>query len=122
MLGWQIDIHRQVPGESPENPTKESLLATWTTSLGGLDWLDVLVKEGKAVDLGGNGYPCRYTATAANVLPKISSGPPHHKGSLVIGDNYVLPGGWVGKARIDHSKISQCLPDEQLIIEAWDQS
>lgn len=105
MLGWQIFIHRQVSGQSPDvtNPTNESLLATWMTGIGGTDWLDALVKEGKAVDLGGNRYPCRYTAIAANVLPKISCGPPPHDGPFVIGDDYVLPGGWVGEVRIDHS-------------------
>jgi hypothetical protein len=122
MLGWQITIHRQIPGESQNHLTKESLLATWTTSIGGLDWIDALVKEGKAVDLGGTGYPCWYKATAKNILPIILAGPPRHKGPLVAGDGYILPAGWNGKATIDHSKIGQCLPDEQLIIEAWDQS
>lgn len=128
MLGWQIYIHRQLPGQSPDKPTEESLLATWVAGLGGLDWLDELVTAGRAVDLGGNGYPCRYTALAGDILPKIASGPPPHSGPLVIGEGdedeeaYVSPGGWVGHVSIDHAKIAACSPHEQLIIEAWDQS
>ena len=32
-----------------------SRLAVWQTGLGGLDWLDELVKAGKAINLGENG-------------------------------------------------------------------
>jgi hypothetical protein len=122
MLGWQINIHRLIPGESQYNLTKESLLASWTTSLGGLDWIEALVKDGKAEDLGGTGYPCWYKATAKIILPIIMDGPPRYKGPPVFGNDYILPSGWTGEVKIDHSKIAECLPDEQLIIEAWDQS
>jgi hypothetical protein len=90
--------------------------------LGGLDWLDSLVKDGKAVDLGGNGYPVRYTAAAADILPLIASGPPKHSGPPVFSSDYILPAGWIGEVRIDHAKIAQCPRDAQLSIEAWDQS
>lgn len=90
--------------------------------LGGLDWLEELVRQGKAVDVGGNGYPCRYKVAAKDVLVKIAAGPPPNDGPFVIGDDYVAPGGWTGNVRIDRAKVSECSPDEGLIIEAWDQS
>ncbi len=122
MLGWQIFIHRRVPGEPLENLSKESLLASWMASVNGLDWLVKLAKDGKAVDLGGNGYPCRYAAAAKEILPRISAGPPAHNSPVVIGDDYYLPKGWSGEVQIHRSRIADCPPDAELIIEAWDQS
>ena len=118
MLGWGIEIYREVPG----GRSKEALLASWHAGLGGLDWIEALVKQGHAIDLGGDGYPCHYKVTVANLLPSITSGPPLHTGPMVIGDDYVLPAGWIGNVRIDYEKIAACSPDEWLVIEAWDQS
>jgi hypothetical protein len=62
MLGWHISVYRQKVGGL--STPKGQRLAVWQTGLGGLDWLDELVKAGKAINLGENGgYPCRYTAT-----------------------------------------------------------
>ncbi len=62
MLGWQVYIKRE----------PDTLIASWCIGLGGLDWFDELVKEGLAQDLGGNGgYPCKYSAKAEVILPKI---------------------------------------------------
>jgi hypothetical protein len=41
---------------------------------------------------------------------------------LVIGDNYALPAGYVGDARIDMARLESLPADEPLIVEAWDQS
>lgn len=122
MLGWEIYIYRLHSGDTQDslNLTNENLLASWLTGLGGLNWIEAIVKEGKAEDLGGNGYPIRYTTTASEILAKISSEPLRHEYPLVIGDDY--PSGWISNVSFDYSKISQCLPDEQLLIEAWDQS
>jgi hypothetical protein len=54
-------------------------LAVWQTGLGRLDWVYELVKAGKAINLGGNGYPCRYTATAEYLTPRIIDEPPGAK-------------------------------------------
>ena len=67
MPGWHIGVYKQANGgRSPATATSSQgrRLAVWQTGLGGLGWLSELVKAGKAVDLGGNGYPCRYTVTA----------------------------------------------------------
>jgi hypothetical protein len=40
----------------------------------------------------------------------------------VFGDDYFLPAGWIGETHVDPEKIEQCAPDDELHIEAWDQS
>ena len=79
MLGWHISIYRQADGGASPATTesiRSTRLAVWQTGLGGLDWVQELVQAGKAIDLGGNGYPCRYTAAAENLIPRIEDGPP----------------------------------------------
>jgi hypothetical protein len=122
MLGCEILVHRQVPGENRDEPSLGSRIASWNAALGGLDWLDALVAQGRATDLGGNGYPCRFLARAGDVLAKMSGGPPKPRGPMVIGDDYVLPGNWTGAFGLDREKFAACNPDEELIIEAWDLS
>ena len=56
------------------------------------------------------------------MLPLIVSGVPRPKGPLVIGDDYVMPAGWIGEPTIHHSKIAECDPEQLLQIDAWDQS
>jgi len=118
MLGWEILIQRV----NPERPLPERVLARWVIGPRGLDWLDQLVKEGKAELLLDGGYPTRFAAVARDVLPKLAGAPPRHDGPLVIGEDYILPGGWPRDVRIDRDKLSACPPDEKLVIEAWDLS
>ena len=99
MLGWQIIVRK----ESAENS-----LASWTSGLGGTDWLDKLVKEGRAKDLGGNGYPNNYSANASEILP------------LLTTESINSIGG--ANTRLKTDQISNCSMDVTLIIEAWDQS
>lgn len=127
MLGWGIYIYQRRPGQSIEEAAAKenedkNLLAWWITGYKGTEWLDKLAEEGKAESLGGNGYPFRYTTIARNVLPQIELGPPAEKTSPVIGEDYSLPKNWGGKATIYRERIRQCGSDEELVIEAWDQS
>jgi hypothetical protein len=47
MLGWQVYVLRQTSiTSSDKTPDKVPTIASWETSLGGLDWLEALVKEG----------------------------------------------------------------------------
>ena len=117
MLGWQVLVFK----ESDFDGTEKSLIS-WTTGLGGLSWLDELVKQGLAQDLGGNGYPNKYSGQASIILPKIVPALPSYEGKFVIGDDYVLEGGENREIRINQSKIDACSPDEKLLIEAWDRS
>ena len=125
MLGWNIGIYRQDDGgTSPAKfPTPySSRIAIWQTGLGGLDWLDKLVKTGKAIDLGGNGYPRRYTATAENLIAEITDSPPEANDNWVCGPDDIIGDGWEGKTVIDRAEVSRCRQGEWLIIEAWDES
>ena len=125
MLGWHISVFRQKDGgaapatmKSPEG----ARLAVWQTSDPMLAWLDMLVKAGKAIDLGGNGYPNRYTATAKHLIPCFVDGPPEANNVWVCGPQDIIGKGWEGKTVIDHSVIESCRPDEWLLIEVWDES
>ena len=81
-LGWLISVYRQQnegSGPAPFGAPQGTRLAVWQTGLGGLDWINELVKKQKAIDLGGNGYPREYTATAADVVTRLLDGPPEAK-------------------------------------------
>lgn len=116
MLGWRIVITTQRP-EGEKSP-----LASWSGGLGAIDWLDSLVKAGRAVSLGGDGYPFRYTATAAVVASALTAGPPPHDGPIVIGDDYVSAGGWTSGVKVDSEALAKLPKDESLLVEAWDLS
>jgi hypothetical protein len=125
MLGWHISVYRQTNGgaspataESPEG----ARLAVWQTGLGGLEWIDELVKAGRAIDLGGNGYPCRYTATAEYLIPRIIDEPPGARIVWTFDEGDIILEGWEGKTVVDRDVIAACRPDEWLLIVAWDES
>lgn len=125
MLGWNIAVYRQSENNtSPatsESPASKRL-AIWQTGLGGLEWIDELVKKNEAIDLGGNGYPNKYTAKAKTLIPYISDKPPLAKEVWSSDEGDVLLDTWVGKTVIDRNEIKDCSPDEWLIIEAFDES
>jgi len=121
MIGWWIGIAQQTPEERDGAADKKAaIIANWEAGTGGLDWLEKLVQKGKATKLSHNGYPCRYVATARDVLPLIVNGPPAHSGPTIIGDDYVTPGGWIGSIEFNSEKIAACAPDQILTIDAWD--
>jgi hypothetical protein len=125
MLGWCISVCRQ--NDTCISPATDSTplgaqIATWQTGLGGLDWLNALVKVGKAVDLGGNGYPCRYTATAEHLIPQIIDAPPGARLMWSAAPADVLTDKWEGKTVIDRAAAADCRFGEWLIVEAWDES
>lgn len=113
MLGWEVFVTRQGSDVS---------VANWKTSVFGLKWLDQLVEEHRAVALGGNGYPNRYSVAARVLLPIITQTLPINASPLVIGEDYVMPAGWSGVAEFHAKNVAACQPDEQLLVEVWDQS
>ena len=121
MLGWWIVIEARAP-EVPDPKDNSATLASWETGLGGTTWLDDLCKQGKVTDLGGNGYPIRYSAFARDVTPWLNQGPPAYQGPNVIGEDYVLPGGRSWKVKIHRDRIAACPPDQVVTIEVWDLS
>ena len=113
MLGWQISVNQE----------PDALIASWCVGIGGLDWLDELVKQGLAQDLGGNGYPCKYSAKAEVILPKIILSPPINENAKpTLGDDYIIDTKDSWDVKIKKELVMCCKPTEILIIEAWDLS
>jgi hypothetical protein len=126
MLGWYIAIARQ--GEralkfANSRPADPNVLATWDASIGGLDWIDALVEQGKASLESRSGYPTRYTVEASAIMPLLQAQQvPTHQDFAVSGDDHVQPPGWIGNVHFHAERIADCTPEERLVIEAWDQS
>jgi hypothetical protein len=125
MLGWHISIYRQTDGgggpATAVSPTGKRL-AVWQTGLGGLDWIDELVKNGKAISLGGNGYPYLYTVTAKQLIPLVIDKPPGAPDVWACGPSDIIAEGWEGKTVIDRAAAADCRPDEWLLVVACDES
>lgn len=129
MLGYWIVISTQTPEERDAIFDREdSVLAKWEAGIAGIRWLEVLVEEGKATKLRGDGYPNRYVSTARYVLPLITGASikPGDDGIWVFGmdegEEYAQPPGWMGKVNLRPESIRTCSPDAALTIDAWDQS
>lgn len=122
MLGWEFFIARQIGNGEDARRAEAPLLASWMAGVGGTEWLDGLVSAGVATHLDGNGYPTRYSIPAGALVGVLGHGLPRHDGPLVIGDDYVLPGGWTGNAKVDLDGLQSLAPNELLLVEAWDQS
>lgn len=113
MLGWQVYVKQK----------SDTLIASWCVGIGGLDWLDGLVKQGLAQDLGGNGYPCKYLAKAEVILPKIVPSPPINENAKpTLGDDYAIDTKDSWDIKINQEVARSCKPSETLTIEAWDLS
>jgi Integrase core domain len=72
MLGWHISVYRKMDARASPAMTESSegvLLAVWR-----IDWLDELVKAGKAIDLGGKGYPSCAIRRPPSTLPPAHGG------------------------------------------------
>jgi len=111
MLGWSVVVDSRPPEERDKSDDKISyLLATWQTSLYGLDFLDVLVRKGKAKYLLSGGYPERYSAQAGDFLPLLST--PRPPGTM----------GPRGDVTLYSDRIATCLPEQIITIDAWDLS
>jgi hypothetical protein len=124
MLGFHISIYRQKnPKTHPasfQTPTGARLLV-WQTGIQGIDWLQELVKSKRAVSLGGNGYPIRYTAPKKE-LSSYMSKPPYANAAWQSDEGDVLSASWEGKTTKNQKDFDLCAENEWLIIEAWDES
>ncbi|MGW6913345.1 hypothetical protein ACWGB8_05915 [Kitasatospora sp. NPDC054939] len=114
MLGWWIvvsvrDLQDQDAGVAAD---PSATLASWEVGIGGLDWLDELVAADKAEQQWYHGYPNRYTALAADVLPLLADGTPPGTG----------PADEHRRRALHPDRIAGCAADRPLTVDAWDQS
>jgi hypothetical protein len=114
MLGWSVVVSRE---REPE-----TVLGTWLVGPFGVKWLDELVQRGEAEFTDNVGYPNTYRLAARHVQQALASGIPTGGGPPVIGDDYELPSGWAGGARVDLDALNALPADERLVVIAWDQS
>lgn len=124
-LGWHISVYRQQnDGSAPAafGDKHGARLAVWQTGIGGLNWLDDLAKQQKAISLGGNGYPVEYTAQASHIIPHISGEPPGANAVWSIDPGDITTEAWCGKTTQNLDTMDACRPDEWLLIQAWDES
>lgn len=109
MLGWWIVVSQGQPDGVMID--KADTLASWEVGVSGLRWINDLVANGKAQKLRGDGYPNRYEALAADVLPLLDAVTGR------IDFTYKL-----FKPKFDRERIAGCSPDAVVTIDAWDQS
>lgn len=125
MIGWWIVVSTQTPQErdqADQDTRRAAILAQWEAGAEGIRWVEQLAEQGKAAKLSGSGYPNRYTAQARDVLPLLGVAPPAAGGTLIIGDDYVMPSNWRGKIELHAERVAACPADHVLTIDAWDQS
>ena len=125
MLGWEVLVYREsdyLKAEAENDPAGGVPLIRWSTGIGGLKWIDELVQDEQATDLGSDGLLAKYSVPASVFVPIIRKGLPKNEDPPVFGDDYYIPPGWNGKVRILEEKVGALANDETLIIEAWDQS
>ena len=69
MLGWWISVFSDADRQEPH------LIASWECGVSGLDWLDELCKEGRAVQTENKGgYPDVYQTQVRHVFPRLLDG------------------------------------------------
>ena len=131
MIGWWIVVSMQSPEErdrSDQDARRAAILAQWETGADGIRWIERLTEAGTVAKLAGGGYPNRYTARAADVLPLIEGGgiQPSKDGVWIFGidesEEYAQPPGWMGKVEVHADRVAACPADLVLTIDAWDQS
>lgn len=122
MIGYSISVYEFIEGMDITSISNDNeALATWTSGgFDGLDWIDNLVSQAKAEDLGGNGYPFYYKVQAQFVLQALGRDTPKSKEQTIMDDEIVLSSDW--QSKIDTSEIAKLRPNQQLLIEAWDLS
>lgn len=121
MLGWWIVITTQTLEQraAAAGNSKESTLATWDASIGGMEWILELCKQGKAEQHAFSGYPNRFTARAGDIFALLDNGITEKVSHGFRDEGLIaLP----GSIRIHHDRIAACSPEQTLMIEVWDQS
>jgi len=110
MLGWWITISTRFTEGEPAEDRRAAQLSQWETGLGGTQWIDRLVEAGLAQQVQQGGYPSRYTARWADVLPMLGE-----RGALIKATRN-------GPLQWHAERIAACDPEHVVAIEVWDLS
>ncbi len=110
MLGWWISVKTLSPEERESLVVRRDseepyVLAHWEAWVNGLHWLEIRVADGRAQKVKSEGYPNRYLAKAADILPVIRE-----------------PKEWMRNLVHHPVNIAKCDPETVLTIDAWDLS
>ena len=127
MLGWGISIWRPIDPSGTPAHKRQGFIGGWEVAgLGheGLEWIEELVSAGRALCLGGNGYPLTYKVRAPILAEALRSGVPRPGvgGTVIVGEDYATRGGTVTDFEIDWAVLDACRADEEVLVEAWDLS
>ena len=121
MLGYSLTVHLATEYKLYESG--DPFIASWEAGLGGRQWLQALVREGKAKVITQSDFLLEtFAVTAEVLLPIIRSGIPNPKNPVVIGDDYIMPADYLGNITLNEEKISSISNDTELIVEVWDMS
>ncbi|CAM8364897.1 hypothetical protein [Candidatus Methylopumilus planktonicus] len=92
MIGFSISIYEFVEGVGITSISNDTdALASWSSGgFDALDWIDNLVSQGKAEDLGGDGYPLYYKVKAQFVLQALATDSSKNKRQTILDDESTL--------------------------------
>lgn len=122
-LGWEFFVFKKSDTDAKGSSYRHGLrfLASWECGLGGEKWIEDLVASGQASPQH-QGFMSTYVVTAEVINDVLRNGIPKHAGPDVVGDDYFIPGGWVGNALIDWKALGALNPGEILVVDMFDQS
>jgi hypothetical protein len=116
-LGWSITLTLQTPEEYAQlSNGDDSWLGKWDADVDGLNRLDHLIADGRAVELGGNGYPVFY-AVRADVLRPLLRRPKSPDDRFAA-----LPQPRRRKQYIRRTRLKELPADQLITVVAWDMS
>ena len=126
MIGWRISVYRQTNGgNSPAEFSYANvgpLVAVWSSASDGLGWFEDLAEQGKAIALGGDGYPFEFTAKTIDLETEFIEGSAGVNQISILDPKEPVPSLWDGWMCVYREELKACHPDEWLLIKVFDQS
>ena len=114
MSGWWITIRNAADGELEQladgKAGRKSSIASWEADLTGLDWIEKLLQEGRAMLVKRNAYPNQYRTTVRELrmtLPQVLAEEPEY---------------WRRDVRFDSEALAALPPEMELDVIAYDLS
>lgn len=130
MPSWWITVMKLPPNVEvigSKEEVEKYLLATWETSLGGINWLTALAEGGKATWVKSpSNHSWRFVTKAADVLPVIAAGHLTHEKDWGFKNNPAEEQStrlsWSETVHFWPENIAKCSPEDLLTVDAWGQS